>query len=100
MIKQVLKYQGNANYICILCLDEKDELFMFYALTSGLVINTEKETTDYDLGLARKMIFSFYENYEINIPLKPTEQNHIFHIIKIDNEKEYDHICSVVESLV
>lgn len=100
MIKQVLKYQGNANYICILCLDEKDELFVFYALTSGLVINTEKETTDYDLGLARKMIFSFYENYEINIPLKPTEQNHIFHIIKIDNEKEYDHICSVVESLV
>lgn len=73
---------------------------MFYALTSGLVINTEKETTDYNLDLARKMIFSFYENYEINIPLKPTEQNHIFHIIEIDNEKEYDHICSVVESLV
>lgn len=103
MIKQVLKYQGNEKYICILCLNEKNELFVFYALASGLVINTEKETTDYDLGLARKMIFSFYENYEnyeINIPLKPTEQNHIFHIIKIDNEKEYDHICSVVESLV
>ena len=100
MIKQILKYQGNEKYICILCLNEKNELFVFYALTSGLVINTEKETTDYDLGLARKMIFSFYENYEINIPLKPTEQNHIFHITEIDNEKEYDHICSVVESLV
>jgi len=100
MIKEVLKYQGNSKYICILALNEKDKLFVFYALTSGLVINAEKETTDYDLGLARKMIFSIYENYEINIPLKPTGQNHIFHIIEIDNEKEYEHICSVVESLV
>ena len=73
---------------------------MFYALINDLIINIEKETTDYDLGLARKMIFSFYKNYEINIPLKPTEQNHIFHIIEIDSEKEYEHICSVVESLV
>jgi hypothetical protein len=24
----------------------------------------------------------------------------MFHIIEIDNEKEYEHICSVVESLV
>ena len=71
MIKQVLKYQGNSKYICVLVLNEKDKLFVFFALTSGLVINTEKETTD--LGLARKMIFSFCENYEINIPLKPTE---------------------------
>ena len=100
MIKEVLKYQSNGKYICILALNEKDELFIFYALTGNLVINIEKETTDYDLGLARKMIFNFYENYEINIPIKPTKQNHMFHIIKIDDEKEYDHICAVVESLV
>lgn len=100
MIKEVLKYRGNSNYICILALNEKDKLFVFYALTNGLVINTEKETADVDLGLSRKMTFSFYENYEINIPLKSTEQNHIFHIVEIDNEKEYEHICSVVESLV
>ena len=100
MIKEVLKYQGNSKYICILALNEKDKLFVFYALTGNLVINVEKETTDYDLDLARKIIFNFYENYEINIPIKPTEQNRIFHIIEIDNEKEYAHICAVVESLV
>ena len=99
MLEKVLKYQGNEKYICILCSSEKNELFIFYALINGLIINIEKKTTDYDLGLARKMIFSFYKNYEINIPLRSTEQNHIFHIIKIDNEKEYEHICSVVESL-
>lgn len=100
MIKEVLKYQGNGKYICILCLNDKDKIIVFYALTGNLVINMEKETTDYDLGLARKMIFNIYQNYEINIPIKPTEQNHIFHIIEIDNEKEYEHICAVVESLV
>ena len=100
MIKEVLKYQGNLKYICILAITEKDKLFVFYALTGDLVINMEKETTDYDLGLVRKIIFNNYENYEINIPIKPTEQNHMFHIIEIDNEKEYEHICAVVESLV
>ena len=99
MIKKVLKYRGNANYICILCLNDKDELIVIYALIGNLVINLEKETTDYELGFARKLIFNNYENYEINIPIKPTKQNHIFHIIKIDDEKEYDNICSVVESL-
>lgn len=100
MIKEVLKYRGNSEYICILALNEKDKLFVFYALTSGLVINIEKETIDCDLGLARKMTFNTYENYEVNIPLKPTEKNHVFHIVEIDDEKEYEHICSVVESLV
>lgn len=99
MIKEVLKYQGNSNYICILCLNDKDELFVFYALTDKLIINLEKETTDYNLNISKRIIFSNYENYEINIPIKSTKQNHIFHIIKIDNEKEYNHICSVVESL-
>ena len=99
MIKEILKYKGNANYICILCLNDKDKLIVFYALTDNLIINLEKRTTDYDLGLARKLVFNNYEDCEINIPIKSTKYNHIFHIIEIDSEKEYDHICSVVESL-
>lgn len=99
MIKEVLKYRGNSKYICILFLNEKDKLFVFYALTDNLIINAEKETTDYDLGLARNIIFNIYENYEITIPIKPTEQSHLFHILEIENEKEYEHICAVVESL-
>lgn len=96
MIKQVLKYQGNANYICILCLNEKDELILFYALTGKLSI--ESNTEEYE-GCQR-LIFSHLGNYEIKIPLETTKNNTLFHVIKIDNEKEYDHICSVVESLV
>lgn len=99
MIKKILKYQGNEKYICILALDEKDKLFVFYALTGKMSINMEKETQDYDIGLSRKFTFHTYENYEINIPIEITKQNHAFHIIEIDDEKEYEHICAVVESL-
>lgn len=100
MIEQVLKYQGNANYICILCLNEKDELIILYALTGKLSIELNTEQTEYDTADCRRLIFSYSENYEIKIPLEVTKNNSLFHIIKIDSEKEYDHICSVVESLV
>lgn len=99
MIKQVLKYQGNANYICILCLNEKDELILFYALTGKLSIVLKAEQTEYDITGCQRLIFSHFENYEIKIPLETTKNNTLFNIIKIDSEKEYDHICSVVESL-
>ncbi len=100
MIKEVLKYQGNEKYICILALNEKDELFVFYALTGKLSINMNKETEYYDLGLTKKFTFQTLAECEINIPILTTKNSSFLHILKIDNEKEYNHICSVVESLV
>ena len=100
MIKEVLKYRGNSKYICILCLNEKDELFVFYALTGKLSINMNKETEYCDLGLTKKFTFQTLAECEINIPILTTKDSSFLHILKIDNEKEYNHICSVVESLV
>lgn len=99
MIEQVLKYQGNEKYICILCTNEKNELFIFYALTGKLSIEAYSEETDYEINSCRRIIFSYLQNYEIKIPIIATKNSHIYHLIKIDNEKEYEHICSVVESL-
>ena len=100
MIKEVLKYQGNEKYICILCLNDEDELFVFYALTGKLSIETRSEETDYDLGLFNRYVFSYVNYGEIKIPIIETKQSHLFHIIEVENEKEYEHICAVVESLV
>lgn len=100
MIKQVLKYQGNAKYICILCTNEKNELFIFYALTGKLSIETQSEEIEYETISCNRITFSYLNNYEIKIPIIATKKSHIYHLIKIDDEKEYDHICSVVESLV
>lgn len=99
MIKEILKYRGNSNYICILCLNEKDELIIFYALTEKLIIELNTDQTKDDV-VCTKIVFPYSRNCEIKIPLEITKNNAFFHIIKIDSEKEYEHICSVVESLV
>ena len=100
MIKEVLKYQGNANYICILCSNEKDELILFYALTGKLSIETNRNK---DLDNYNHKIIAFSHTItdcEVKIPIEATKNAHLFHIIKLDSEKEYEHICAVVESLV
>ena len=99
MIKEVLKYQGNSNYICILCLNEKDELILLYATTGKLSIELNKDQTEYEITGCKRIIFSSQADCEIKIPLELTKNNSLFHILKIDDEKEYGHICSVVESL-
>lgn len=102
MIEKVLKYQGNEKYICILCSGDKNELFIFYALTEKLNIEVNKvseEQVDYKTNNCRRVVSSYFKNHEIKIPIIATKNSHIFHLIKIDNEKEYEHICSVVESL-
>lgn len=96
MLEKVLKYQGNEKYICILCSGEKNELFVFYALTGKL--NIELKVNEEQADCIR--IVPYLKNCEIKIPIITTKNSHTFYLIKIDNEKEYEHICSVVESLV
>lgn len=99
MIKEVLKYQGNSNYICILCLNDKNKMFVFYALTGKLSIEAESERDDFEINNYR-VIYSLNQRTEIKIPIIKTKQSHLFHIVEVENEKEYDHICAVVESLI
>ena len=99
MIKHILKYQGNEKYICILIINEKDELIVFYALTGKISIEFKSRKEEFDINTYRTFC-SLTQQAEIKIPIIETKQFHLFHIVKIDNEKEYEHICSVVESLI
>lgn len=96
MIEKVLKYQGNEKYICILCSNKKDELFVFYALTGKLCMEINKETINYEISCHKPISCSFLKNCEIKIPIIAAKQSDI---IKIDSEEEYNRICCVVESL-
>lgn len=100
MIKNILKYQGNEKYICILFLNDKDELFVLYALTGQLNIESCREESDITLNGSKRIAFTYLDSCEIKIPIYKTKNSAFFHIIAIDNEKEYDHIRAVVESLV
>ena len=85
MIKEVLKYQGNSNYICILCLNDKNKMFVFYALTGKLSIEAESEREDFEISTCR-IIYSFNQQAEIKIPIIETKQSHLFHIVEVENE--------------
>ena len=85
MIKHILKHQGNEKYICILGVNEKDELFVFYAKTGKLSIEMNEEKEQYDINVCQRLVFCRSKNCEIKIPIIVDKNSHLFHIIKIDN---------------
>ena len=96
---EIIKYEGNSNYIIIL-YKEKEKLYVFYARTGALVLNSEVEDTSFLDGYEYiNTRFSFKRDFTINIPLLQRE-NKVFSIIQVDNEKAYDLIKTVVEDLL
>lgn len=96
---EIIKYEGNSNYIIIL-YKEEEKLYVFYARTGSLVLNSELEDTNFldDYGYI-KTRYSFKRDFTINIPLLQ-RGNKVFSIIQVDNEKAYDLIKTVVEDLL
>lgn len=96
---EIIKYEGNSNYIIIL-YKEEEKLYVFYARTGSLILNSEVEDVnfldDYEYIKTR---FSFKRDFTINIPLLQ-RGNKVFSIIQVDNEKAYDLIKTVVEDLL
>lgn len=96
---EIIKYEGNSKYIIIL-YKEEEKLYVFYARTGSLVLNSELEDTsfldDYEYIKTR---YSFKRDFTINIPLLQ-RGNKVFSIIQVDNEKAYDLIKTVVEDLL
>ena len=96
---EIIKYEGNSNYIIIL-YKEEEKLYVFYARTGSLVLNSELEEAsfldDYEYIKTR---FSFKRDFTINIPLLQ-KGNKVFSIIQVDSEKAYDLIKTVVEDLL
>jgi len=96
---EIIKYEGNSKYIIIL-YKEEEKLYVFYARTGSLILNSEVEDIntldDYEYIKTR---FSFKRDFTINIPLLQ-RGNKVFSIIQVDNEKAYDLIKTVVEDLL
>ena len=95
---EIIKYEGNSNYIIIL-YKEEEKLFVFYARTGSLMLNSELEDVILDDYEDIKTRFSFKRDFTINIPLLQ-RGNKVFSIIQVDNEKAYDLIKTVVEDLL
>ena len=96
---EIIKYEGNSNYIIIL-YKEEEKLYVFYARTGSLVLNSEVEDASFlDDYKDLRTRFSFKRDFTINIPLLQ-RGNKVFSIIQVDSEKAYDLIKTVVEDLL
>jgi len=96
---EIIKYEGNSNYIIIL-YKEEEKLYVLYARTGSLILNSEVEDINVlDSYEYIKTKFSFKRDFTINIPLLQ-RGNKVFSIIQVDNEKAYDLIKTVVEDLL
>lgn len=96
---EIIKYEGNSKYIIIL-YKEKDKLYVLYALTNALFINSENEEVDIAGCVSRITKFILHRHVTVHIPLIERENNKVFSIIQVDNEKAYDLIKTVVEDLL
>lgn len=95
---EIIKYEGNSNYIIIL-YKEEEKLYVFYARTGSLMLNSELEDVVLDDYEYIKTRYSFKRDFTINIPLLQ-RGNKVFSIIQVDDEKAYDLIKTVVEDLL
>ena len=96
---EIIKYEGNANYILILYKQENN-LYIFYAHTKGLLLNSnieEYEARNWNEEVIAKI--NTKRDFTINIPLLQ-RGNKAFSIIQVDNEKVYDLIKRVVEDIL
>lgn len=96
---EIIKYEGNSKYIIIL-FKEKDKLFVLYALTNALFIDSENEEADIGDYFSHITKFVLNHHVTVRIPLIERENDKVFSIIQIDGEKAYDLIKTVVEDLL
>ena len=95
---EIIKYEGNSKYIIIL-YKEEEKLYVFYARTGSLVLNSELEDAFLDNDKDIRTRFSFKRDFTITIPLLQRGKR-VFSIVQVDNEKAYDLIKTVVEDLL
>lgn len=95
---EIIKYEGNSKYIVIL-YKEEEKLYVLYALTNALFIDSESEEVDID-GFSHITKFVLNRHVTVHIPLIERENNKVFSIIQVDTEKAYDLIKTVVEDLL
>ena len=92
---QILKYQGNDNYIIGLAKDnDSEKKFIFFAKIASIILNNEEEEQDAWGGFIK---YVSSRKYTIEFLLKLSNDNSFIHLLEIKDEKEYDTVCKILE---
>lgn len=97
---EILKYKGNDDYI-IGIVKEDNQKYVFFAYIASISLKSgqdEYEAVDcFNKTISR---FTIYQNFTLEFLLKENKNNNIFHLIKIEDEKEYDTIVKFLEFIL
>lgn len=93
---QILKFKGNGKYIVGLAKDQEQK-YIFFAKVDNIILNDEKDEIDSYGGLI-KYISS--RKYTIEFLLGLGNDNSFIHLLEIENEKEYDTVCKILEIIL
>lgn len=93
---QILKYTGNEKYIVGLVKD-KEQKYILFAKIDSILLNDEKEELDINGGLIK---YVSSRKYTIEFLLKLGNDNSFIHFLEIKDEKEYDIVCKILESIL
>lgn len=97
---EILKYKGNDDYI--IGITKKDnQKYIFFAYIANITLKSEQDECEAFDGFDRRVArFTTYKNFILEFLLKEGKNNTIFHLIKIEDEKEYDTIVKFLEFIL
>ena len=97
---EILKYKGNDNYI-VGMTKEGNQKYIFFAYIADISLNSKQDECEafdcFDRKLTR---FAVHKDFILEFLLKEGKNNTFFHLIKIEDEKEYDTICKFLEFIL
>lgn len=97
---EIIKYKGNDNYIVGLAKNDNQK-YIFFAYIANISLNSEQDEWEASSGFDRRLLkFTTYKKFILEFLLKEGNNNTIFHLIKIEDEKEYDTICKFLEFIL
>lgn len=94
-VKKIEKFNGNGKILCVLYRTEKNELYAAYCLIDKIEYRNFEDTQ----YINEHVIFTRECKNEIVIELLE-RYNHSMILVRVRDEEEYEHICSVVENLL
>ena len=93
---QILKYKGNEKYIVGLAKDEEQK-YIFFAKIDSILLNDEKEELDSYGGLIK---YTSSRKYTIEFLLGLGNDHSCVHLLEIEDVKEYDTVCKILEIIL
>lgn len=102
---RIIKYKGNEEYMIGLIAEPTnigEKKYVFYTKIKNITAGMENTQYTYTAGKTNMPIFKFNqaEDPVINFFLAANKKGNFFTFLEIADEKEYDHLVTLLEQII